>query len=202
MGTSNKYEPGEFGYWWTVTMGKKDIEGVDCKRGIDASCEGLTSLRGAPRSIDGNFYCSDNRLTSLEHCPKRVAGSFYCKENRLTSLEHCPTNVGGGFYCHRNNLKSLEYCPERVSGNFYCDSNEITNLTHAPREVGKYFGCENNPIADPVTEIISNNIMAEVYRINEGEQLTFKNIAAEKQRRANIKRQLGPFAIAAPGKKL
>ena len=70
---SNKYEPGEFGYWWTIIKGKKDIEGVDCKRGIDASCEGLTSLRGAPRSIDGNFYCSDNRLTSLEHCPKRVA---------------------------------------------------------------------------------------------------------------------------------
>jgi len=27
MSTPNKYEPGEFGYWWTVTKKREDIEG-------------------------------------------------------------------------------------------------------------------------------------------------------------------------------
>ena len=43
----------------------------------------LTSLKGAPESVDGAFSCSNNMLTSLKGAPKRVDGSFYCTGNRL-----------------------------------------------------------------------------------------------------------------------
>ena len=32
-------------------------------------------------SIDGHFYCSNNKLTSLVGAPKTVGGSFDCSDN-------------------------------------------------------------------------------------------------------------------------
>jgi len=55
MSTSNKYKKGEFGYWWTVTKGNEDIDGIDYRGDIKASDKGLYSLRGAPRSVSGDF---------------------------------------------------------------------------------------------------------------------------------------------------
>jgi len=160
MSTSNKYEPGEFGYWWTVTKKFDDIEGIDYEGNINATAQELTSLRGSPRSVTGNFWCHANHLTSLENCPKEV-GRF-----------------------------------------FYCDDNQLTSLTYAPHKVGKSFECENNPIKDIMSELITNDIVAEEYVIAEGEAMSFSSFAAEKTRRANIKRQLGPFAITVPRSKV
>ena len=47
-----------------------------------AYCDKLTSLKGAPKEVGGNFDCSDNKLTSLEGCPKEVGGDFYCDNNK------------------------------------------------------------------------------------------------------------------------
>jgi len=202
MSTSNKYNPGEFGYWWTVTMERKDIECLDYEDEIDASFESLTSLRGAPRIVTGNFWCNNNRLTSLEHCPESVEGDFWCSNNQLTSLKHCPKNVTGVFWCNDNRLTSLEHGPESVAGNFYCNDNELTNLVHAPHEIKGSFECENNPMEDPIAEIISNNIVAKDYLIDKNSRITFEELKTEKLRRANIRRQLGPFAITVPGSKI
>jgi len=223
MSTSEKYQPGEFGYWWTVTKGNEDIEGMDYPSVIDASNVVLVSLFGAPRSTGGNFWCTNNNLTSLKHCPQKVSGSFWCFNNQLTSLEHCPESVGGDFLCFKNILTSLEHAPRKiegsfdchsnklanlnngpayVGGSFYCSNNELTDLTHAPHKVGAKFACENNGISDPLSEIIDNNIVAQSYKITRENRLTFGEVEAEKQRRANIKRQLGPFAITVPGSKI
>jgi len=179
--SANKYKKGEFGYWWTVTEGHEDIEGGDLNGGVNASSKGLTSLRGAPRSVSGNFWCHFNQLTSLEHCPKSVGDSFLCYSNQLTSLE---------------------YCPQKVRGNFLCNDNQLTDLTHAPREVGRSFECKNNQIGDTLSEIIAHGIIASYYQVTGATRITFDEVEAEKQRRANIKRQLGPFAITIPGGKI
>jgi len=188
------YKPGDFGYWWTRTMGREDIKGGEWPVDICCSQEGITNLYGAPRKVIGNFDCGDNQLISLEHCPETVTGDFDCRENRIASLEHCPKSVGADFYCDNNVLISLEYCPETVRGFFYCNGNKINNLTHAPHEVNGSFECENNPIEDPLSEIIDNNIVAKDYKITEQERLTFEDFETEKRKRAK-KRQLGPFAI-------
>ena len=59
-------------------------------------------------SVDGDFYCGNNRLTSLINSPKYVTGNFGCSSNRLTSLEGAPKTVGGDFYCRLNSDKFTE----------------------------------------------------------------------------------------------
>ena len=38
----------------------------------------LTSLRGSPKYVKGDFYCNENNLKSLEFAPKIVKGDFVC----------------------------------------------------------------------------------------------------------------------------
>lgn len=46
-----KYKKGEFGYWWTVEKGNKDIEGKVYAGSIACYCSSLTSLKGAPKKL-------------------------------------------------------------------------------------------------------------------------------------------------------
>ena len=41
----------------------------------------LTSLKGSPKEVGGNFNCSHNNLKSLEYSPKKINGNFYCRNN-------------------------------------------------------------------------------------------------------------------------
>lgn len=68
----------------------------------------LTSLRGAPLTVDRSFGCSSNQLATLIGAPKKVGSNFYCSDNLLTSLEGAPQEVGMSFYCYRNKLTSLD----------------------------------------------------------------------------------------------
>src|SRR5574343_65252 len=71
-------------------------------------CNNLTSLEGAPKKLDGHFYCQYNELASLEGGPKEVGGNFNCNNNQLTTLQGAPKEVGGSFDCNFNNLTTLE----------------------------------------------------------------------------------------------
>ena len=42
---------------------------------------GLTSLKGAPKEVGGDFWCSYNQLTSLEGAPREIGGGFDCSNN-------------------------------------------------------------------------------------------------------------------------
>ena len=114
---------------------------------MDFDCEKmlLTSLEGAPQSINRGFYCNDNQLTSLKGAPQSVGWSFYCINNRLTSLEGAPQSVNGGFACSNNQLTSLKGAPQYVGGSFSCNDNPLTTLEGAPQKVGGSFFCGNNP---------------------------------------------------------
>jgi len=201
MNDSNKYSPGEFGYWWTVTMKRKDIEGLDYEGDLCPIGKGLTSLRGAPRSVGRDFCCNNNKLTSLEHCPENVGGSFWCQDNEITGLEHCPKKVGASFWCHRNKLISLEFCPENILGDFWCNDNHLASLAHGPHKVSCRFECEDNNLAEPLLELITNNIVARNYVVTEDSVVSFKELETEKRKMA-ISRQLGPFAITTTRSKL
>ena len=109
-------------------------------------CSGnpLTSLEGAPKTVNGDFYCGSNQLTSLKGAPETVGGYFDCADNQLTSLEGAPQTVGGFFYCNNNQLTSLVGAPKTVKGDFLCHYNQLTSLEGAPKTVKGNFNCANN----------------------------------------------------------
>ena len=102
----------------------------------------LTSLKGAPESVGGNFYCGRNMLMSLEGAPESVGGDFYCSSNSLMTLVGAPESVSRDFSCSSNRLTTLEGAPESVGWNFYCDSNMLTTLEGAPEKIGGNFSCD------------------------------------------------------------
>ena len=105
---------------------------------------GLTSLKGAPTEVGGNFLCYKNKLTSLEGAPQIVGEGFYCDNNQLTSLKGAPHKVGEDFNCKGNQLTSLKGAPQIVGGDFECYYNNLTSLEGAPQKVGGDFNCSRN----------------------------------------------------------
>ena len=125
------------------------LDGAPQSVDVDFHCDHnlLTSLEGAPQKVGGDFYCNINRLTSLVGAPQEVNGYFVCSDNALTSLVGAPQDVDGGFYCHNNSLTSLIGAPKRIGGTFVCEVNSLTSLEGAPRVVNGYFSCEDNPVS-------------------------------------------------------
>ena len=107
------------------------------------SC-GLTSLKGCPRVVEGDFSCSDNNLKTLEGAPEKVEGDFSCFGNSLTSLEGAPEKVGGYFNCSHNFLEDLKGSPKEVGDYFNCGTNNLKSLEGAPKKVGASFSCREN----------------------------------------------------------
>jgi hypothetical protein len=155
----NQYTQGT----WSVnpTTGLVDVQGrFDCSGKRLKSLQGisfghvngdfychynqLTTLAGAPTTVDGDFSCSKNKLTTLAGAPAKVDGDFYCSSNQLTTLAGAPTTVGRGFYCYGNQLTTLVGAPTKVDGRFDCDKNQLTTLAGAPTTVDGGFYCDDN----------------------------------------------------------
>ena len=115
---------------------------------FDISELGLTTLPALLKNfkIGGNFFCSFNKLTSLVGAPVSVDLDFNCSDNNLDSLVGAPTGVGGGFLCHRNKLDSLVGAPVSVGGDFFCSINKLDSLVGAPTSVGGSFYCRDNAV--------------------------------------------------------
>jgi len=122
------------------------------------SFNNLTSLEGAPVSVDGDFIISHNILTSLEGAPVSVDGDFIISHNNLTSLEGCPHIVGGSFVCGFNRLTSLKGAPVSVGNNFHCYENQLISLDGSPAKIGGDFVCYDNKL----TSTYSGDIDIEV----------------------------------------
>jgi hypothetical protein len=126
---------------WSVNRqtGLVDVEGT-----FDCSGKGLKSLSGISFGhVIGNFYCYNNQLTSLSGAPQTVDGHFYCGGNQLTTLVGAPQTVDGDFSCSRNHLTTLAGSPQTVGGNFWCQQNQLTTLVGAPQTVGDDFFCDS-----------------------------------------------------------
>ena len=118
-----------------------DFKGVrfgHVKENFTCSFNQLTSLEGAPNTVDGSLYCGGNQLTSLEGAPQTVGGHFICYYNQLTSLEGAPKTVNRDFNCSNNQLTSLKGAQTLVCGSFDCDSNPLKSLVGAPESVGSF----------------------------------------------------------------
>ena len=122
----------------------------------DFSCgrNQLTSLEGAPKTVGGSFDCYDNKLTTLEGAPQSIKGDFLCYENQLTTLEGAPQKVGQYFHCYNNHLTTLEGAPQTVRWDFDCKDNQLTSLVGAPKTVGGDFYCEGNPVSETTLDSI------------------------------------------------
>ena len=97
--------------------------------------EKLTSLKGSPSTVTGEFKCSFNDLENLSFAPETVGGSFSCTDNQLVNLVGGPKHVGGEFFCGRNELESLEGSPETVGEDFYCQKNKLKSLVGITKKV-------------------------------------------------------------------
>jgi hypothetical protein len=125
---------------------------------IDISQQNLSSLKGCPEQVAGNFKCSFNELTSLVGGPKIVGGDFDVSYNyKLRSfegmpqvhgsinisncdfhkLENMPDVVNGNFSMGQTwNIDSLHGCPSRVTGYAYLTMPHSGDLSGAPRFIG------------------------------------------------------------------
>ena len=100
---------------------------VDVDGNFDCSSQGLKDFKGvAFGHVKGYFNCANNQLTSLDGAPKTVNGDFYCYLNQLTSLKGAPKTVGWSFYCDSNQLTSLEGAPQTVDRGFFCGRNPVS----------------------------------------------------------------------------
>ena len=102
----------------------------------------LTTLEGAPQTVEGCFWCDENQLTNLEGAPQTVKGYFSCDHNQLTTLIGAPQTVEGNFWCENNQLTTLEGAPWMVEKDFHCHYNQLTSLEGAPQRVGGRFYCD------------------------------------------------------------
>lgn len=118
-------------------------------------------------------------ITSLKGCPKYIKGDFNCSENRLESLKYAPKEVGGDFDCKNNSLKSLEHSPNIVKGNFICSKNMLTSLESITQDISGYIDCTENENLDSLDAVNKDN-NSFIYHANtkiEQGDLSFKNWA-------------------------
>jgi hypothetical protein len=100
----------------------------------------LTTLKGCPQYVAGDFNCSGNQLTTLQHGPREVGGDFFAHDNLLTSLKGSPKHIAGNFNAFSNKLKTLEGSPERIEKNCYIyDNFELKSLKGAATYIGGSF---------------------------------------------------------------
>ncbi|MGD9625959.1 MAG: hypothetical protein AB7D41_08090 [Arcobacter sp.] len=105
-----------------------------------------------PKIINNDTYDFEDRgsilysknITSLKGCPKIIKGNFNCSKNELESLEYGPREVLGNFDCSNNYLESLKYSPEIVHGNFNCSRNKLRDLRGISKDIRGYIDCIKN----------------------------------------------------------
>lgn len=112
---------------------------------FDCSCSKITSLEGAPQTIGGNFNCSRTSITSLKGAPQ-VVGGFGCAELNLESFEGAPQTITtDGFSCANANIPSLVGLPKKIKGPFSILDVSLASLKGCPEEVdGDVYICGTN----------------------------------------------------------
>ena len=135
----NESEEKTFADWYG-----EDLTGQTYEGSINCSDQGITSLKGAPAKVTGDFICISNDLATLEGAPKEVGRDFWCGSKNLTSLKGGPKKVAGSFHCEFSNLTTLEGAPQKVGGDFNCYMSGLTSLEGAPKYVGGDFDCDDN----------------------------------------------------------
>lgn len=121
---------------------------------LNLSNMGLTKLPDlSDCQVNGSFDCSRNPLTSLRGCPMYVCGDFVCTHTNITTLKGM-SNVEDSFEANiilsHNKLKNLHDMSESIDVlDAFIDvsHNELTDL-RGVRRVGqiKYLNCSHNKL--------------------------------------------------------
>lgn len=96
---------------------------------------GLTSLKGCPEEIGGDFVCCGNRMRNLKDGPKIVDGNFDISNcSQIRNLKNSPVTVGGDYLCMNcKNLESLEgitHCIQRLDVSHCINLHELKYIDH------------------------------------------------------------------------
>jgi hypothetical protein len=114
------------GYGWDYHI---NVDGtVDVYEDVDISFKTPGHLPFQFGTVEYEFGLSNNSLTSLKGCPHTVGGDFHCDFNMIESLEGGPKVFKGSVYnCRNNNIKSFEGFPELFSEHMVleCRNNPI-----------------------------------------------------------------------------
>jgi hypothetical protein len=139
----------------------KNING--CAININ-QCKNLKTLKGAPHTIFGTFYCIEcDSLTSLEGAPEKVAGDFLCRYcDSLKSLKGAPKYLSGEFNCSGcKNLESLEGVPDKIYSNFDCSNcKSLKSLKGLPSSIE---GSLTLPKVDSLFDEIGREIISKTH---------------------------------------
>ena len=105
---------GNFPEW--IQFGETDsfqIQGDGMRKGRMGTKDLMTSLRGCPRIVKGEFNCSRQNLTNLVGGPERVTGHYSCSLNQhIESFKGIAKFIGGDFYCNNNSGLTEKDIPE------------------------------------------------------------------------------------------
>lgn len=112
-----------------------DLTLVDC---------GLTSLKGFPQTINGNFNCSNNELTSLEYGPTIVFGEYNASNNKLTKIGVQLKDVYD-LVLDNNKLSNLSGTPNTIH-NLSVEKNRLTTFEGSPSYIDNFLNVSHNRI--------------------------------------------------------
>ena len=97
----------------------------------------ITNLEGSPDFIDTGFYISHcDKLTSLKGSPTHVGGDYLLNNCPITSLEGCPKIINDSFGCIHTNIKDFRGGPDKVEGNLSASGSPLTSLEGLPKQMG------------------------------------------------------------------
>ncbi len=102
---------------------------INIDNDVRINFNGFSELPIKFKKVTGSFHCFGNyNLTTLKGCPEYVGGDFWCYSNKLTSLEGCPKVVGDYFDCENNKIMTFEHLPFSIGGRFVCRENPIAEI--------------------------------------------------------------------------
>lgn len=80
----------------------------------------ITTLRGCPKIVKGDFIAENIGIDSLIGSPQRVEGDFIVKRNEIKSFEGMPQYIGGLFNISNNELTddAWDYAKDNIEGEF------------------------------------------------------------------------------------
>lgn len=123
--------------------------------------KGITDLSGSPEYIGGVFTCSNNStLTSLKGCPKRVDGDFSAFSTGISHIDDFPEHVGGGVNISGcKNLVDFTGLPDTINGYLDIGFCDVKSLDGLPSDIKgnliiRNLKCNGEPVtAKTITDI-------------------------------------------------
>lgn len=139
-----------------------DDGSIDVDGNVNLSTGNIKEIPLNFNKVSGCFWIDGNGITSLKGSPKTVGVDFDCNMNNLTSLEGGPKVVGGVYLCDNNYLTNLKGSAEECKS-FRCAKNDLTSLESDLKHIkGKLFVFSDNKIKDFYgfdQNILSNDTM-------------------------------------------